>query len=146
MMRDSAKGRLRSVTTALLLALTIGAVLAAGLVYDDDAEAARRPLLKTLWAVVNENGTLDRAKGVTDSARIGTGAYRITFNRNVSGCAYAATVDLSGAGEGHPGEVYVDQSLDDPTNPPTPRQVDVLTFNSSGTGNSDNQFDLIVHC
>ncbi len=132
--------------TALLVALVTAGVLAAGLVYGDDAGAAKRPLLKTLWAVVNEDGTLDRSKGVTAGSRLGTGAYRITFNRNVSGCAYAATVDVSGIGEGHAGEVYVSRNDDSQTNPTTPRQVDVTTTNSGGTSNSDNQFDLIVHC
>jgi hypothetical protein len=131
---------------ALLIVLVTAGVLAAGLVYDEDAHAATRPLLKTLWVVVNEDGTLDRAKGVRDTDRLAAGTYRITFNRNVSGCAYSATIDLSGVGEGHAGEVYVDQTLDDPSDPPSPRQVDVITFNSSGTSSSDNQFDLIVHC
>lgn len=146
-MKEIAKGLLRAGrTTAVLIALMAAMVLAAGLVYDDDADAARRPLLKTLWAVVNEDGTLDRGKGVTDSSRVAEGAYRITFNRNVSGCAYSATIDLSGLGEGHQGEVYVYQTLEDPSDPPTPRQVDVFTFNSAGTTSDDNQFDLIVHC
>lgn len=83
---------------------------------------------------------------MTASTRLGTGAYRITFNRNVSGCAYSATVDLSGIGEGRAGEVYVSRNDDSQTNPTTSRQVDVTTSNSGGSSNSDNQFDLIVHC
>jgi hypothetical protein len=84
---------------------------------------------------------------VTDSSRLIKGGYRITFNRDVSGCAYSATVHLSGlGGEGHPGEIYVARDDDSPTDPTTPRQVDVITNNSSGTDSEDNQFDLIVHC
>jgi hypothetical protein len=88
----------------------------------------------------------DPARAGSGGGRVAAGTYRITFNRNVSGCAYSATIDLSGVGEGHAGEVYVDQTLYDPSDPPSPRQVDVITFNSSGTSSSDNQFDLIVHC
>jgi hypothetical protein len=51
-----------------------------------------------LWAVVNSNGTLVRGVSVTQTSRIDTGDYRVTFNRDVSGCAYAAT--LAGALEG----------------------------------------------
>ena len=135
-------------TILLLVAATV--ILGVGSVVlsvtNDDAEAAKRPLLKTLWAVVNEDGTLDRSKGVTNSSRLAEGGYRITFNRDVSGCAYSATVDLSGLGEGRTGEIYVSRDDDSPTDPTTPRQVDVVTYNSSGTGSGDNQFDLIVHC
>lgn len=129
---------------AAMVVLGVGSAVLA--LTNDDADAARRPLLKTLWAVVNEDGTLDRSKGVTDSIRLAEGAYRITFNRDVSGCAYSATVDLSGLGEGHAGEVYVGRNDDSPTDPTTPRQVDVATYNSSGTGSVDNQFDLTVDC
>lgn len=89
---------------------------------------------------------LDRARGVTLSHRLDEGAYRITFNRDVSECAYSATIDLSGLGEGHTGEVYASRDDDSPTDPTTPRRVDVATYLSGGTSNSDKQFDLIVHC
>jgi hypothetical protein len=89
---------------------------------------------------------LDRAKGVTVSHRLDEGAYRITFNRDVSECACSATIDLSVPGEGHTGEVYVSRDDDSPTVPTAPRQVDVATYLSGGTSNSDNRFDLIVHC
>jgi hypothetical protein len=47
-----------------------------------------------LWAVINSNGTLNRGSGVVSSANLGgaTGAYEVIFNRNVSACAYVATV------------------------------------------------------
>ncbi len=142
---ETSRLRMLLVTAGMaMVLLTIAGVLVSSVT--DDADATRRPLLKTLWAVVNEDGTLERAKGVTDSDRLGNGAYRITFNRDVSGCAYSATIDLSGLDEGHPGEVYVVRQVDSPTNPPTPRQVDVVTGTSGGTPNVDNQFQLIVHC
>ena len=92
-----------------------------------------------LWAVVNSNGTLDRGVGVTQTSRIDTGDYRVTFNRNVSGCAYAAT--LAGALQG---EISTFVRDIDP-NATTPQQVAVATRNSSGTL-ADIPFHLIVTC
>ena len=44
-----------------------------------------------LWAVVNQNGTLARGSRVTAVTWLGTGRYEVTFDRNVTGCAYIAT-------------------------------------------------------
>jgi len=45
-----------------------------------------------LWAVVNGNGTLSRGSThVVSTAKPGTGKYTITFDTDVSGCAYLAT-------------------------------------------------------
>jgi hypothetical protein len=101
-----------------------------------DADAARRRRLpKTLWAVVNADGTLVRGKGVTDSIRATTGFYHITFVRNVSGCAYSASTN-----GGSPGDVA-------PTNisQPAPQVVLVFTYNSAGTP-ADLAFQLVVNC
>jgi len=43
---------------------------------------------RELWAVVGSNGTLVRSNGVTSSSRISTGNYLVTFDRDVSNCAY----------------------------------------------------------
>ena len=53
--------------------------------------AASRELLKTLWAVVGSSGDLRRGKGVRAVQRFGTGEFKVTFNRDVSSCAYVAT-------------------------------------------------------
>jgi hypothetical protein len=48
-----------------------------------------------LWAVVNPDGTLARGSGATASGRaagFAAGVYAVTFNRNVTGCAYVATI------------------------------------------------------
>ena len=50
-----------------------------------------------LWAVVRQDATLARGKHATSSARLSfggpptTGAYVVTFDRNVSQCAYSVT-------------------------------------------------------
>jgi hypothetical protein len=44
-----------------------------------------------LWANVNASGTLARGSRVTGVTHLGPGQYEVTFNRNVSQCAYVAT-------------------------------------------------------
>lgn len=100
-----------------------------------DAEAARRRrLLKTLWAVVDETGGLVRGKGVTGTGESANSVYHITFNRDVSGCAYSATLD-----EGFWGEISAYSS------PNTPREVNVVTRHSDSS-RADRPFYLVVHC
>lgn len=139
-MRDHA-GRLARAggAAALLVALVTAGVLAAGFLYGEDAGAAKRKPLSTLWAVVKDDGTLVRGKGATGSSVLSTGDYRVNFNRDVSGCAYAATLD--GA---RPGEISVFKK-EVGGNETTPRQVAVATRNSAGTV-VNAPFHLIVRC
>jgi hypothetical protein len=44
-----------------------------------------------LFAALDLNGTLLRGNRVTGAIKLGTGQYEVTFNRDVSGCAYVAT-------------------------------------------------------
>jgi hypothetical protein len=87
-------GRLKMV---LLAAGIAGLLLAAGSVMlgalTEDADAARSTQLKTLWAVVNPDGTLVRGKGVTSISKPATGEYEVKFRQDVSRCAYSATFD-----------------------------------------------------
>ena len=47
----------------------------------------------TLWAIVDENGAVARrSSGVTSTARTAPGYYPVVFDRDVSGCAYSATI------------------------------------------------------
>ncbi len=53
----------------------------------DDADAARRTQLKTLWAVVDADGNLVRGKGVTLARKNNTsvpGTYQVFFDRDVT--------------------------------------------------------------
>ena len=60
--------------------------------------------LEPRWAVVNADGTLARGRNVVSSTQVaGAGIYDVTFDRDVSDCAYVATVGraddtVSGAG------------------------------------------------
>jgi hypothetical protein len=64
-----------AVETSRLKMLLVGEGMAALLVaasvvlgsVTDEADAARRTQLKTLWAVVNSDGTIDRGKGVAST-------------------------------------------------------------------------------
>jgi hypothetical protein len=51
------------------------------------------------WAIVMANGTLVRGLNTTSAANLGSpGNYEVVFNRNVSQCAYQATVTQSTVG------------------------------------------------
>lgn len=62
-----------------------------------------------LVAVVNANGTLARGNGVVSTATaVGVGEYVVTFERNVSGCAFTANRgQTANSGEAPPGDVTV---------------------------------------
>ena len=47
--------------------------------------------VRQVWAVVRMDGSLAHGSRVTSTTHLGTGRYEVTFNRNVSGCAYVAT-------------------------------------------------------
>jgi hypothetical protein len=57
-----------------------------------------RAILDQRFAVVNSNGTLARGNGVASSTRLITGAYQVIFTRNVTACAYTATVGQPNTG------------------------------------------------
>jgi hypothetical protein len=46
----------------------------------------------SLWAVVASDGTLSRSAGVTSVSHVGTGSYRVRFNRNIDQCNWEATI------------------------------------------------------
>lgn len=50
-----------------------------------------------LWAIVNQAGNLVTGSGAVTAAKLGTGDYRITFNRTVTACATEGTAtDITG--------------------------------------------------
>jgi len=66
--------RLKTLLMAVGMALLVVASVVLGSM-TNEADAARRAQLKTLWAVVNADGTIDRRKGVasTSSSKVATG-------------------------------------------------------------------------
>jgi hypothetical protein len=95
---------------------------------------------KTLWAVINANGTTARASGVKSSQKEAnsTGEYDVIFKRNVSGCAYVASF----ADPRQTGEVSASSLTS------TPNGVYVQTVTNTGTNEvpSDRPFHLAVFC
>jgi hypothetical protein len=91
-----------------------------------------------LWAVTRSNGTLERQSGATDVDRTGEGRYEVTFNRDVSDCAYLATIGQPTTGTPPAGEIGVSRSND-------VNAVLVRTRGSDGTF-TDRGFHLAVHC
>jgi hypothetical protein len=124
----------------LLITASAAAVLLATVVvvldsFADDADAQGTTRLKTLWAVVNPDGTLAREKGATSSRKASTGEYEIRFVQDVRSCAYSATFDHSS------GFVFIalrDDSIGQ-------RVVGVTTSDRGGTVR-DSPFHLVVHC
>ena len=103
----------------------------------EDADAARRPQLNTLWAVVDSDGTLARGKGVTESDNVSTGDYTTAFKQDVSSCASSATL-LNNSGF-----VFLDTIR--ATDPLTRREVGVSTLDRNGFV-PDTSFHVIVTC
>jgi hypothetical protein len=94
---------------------------------------------KAAWAHVNADGTLARSSGGVTAASLGVdGQYSVNFGRDVSQCAYVATIDFGDAA--NEGEVSV-----------SPRDgnvkaVFVQTFLFSPAMDADLPFYLAVFC
>lgn len=97
-----------------------------------------------LWAVVDDDATLVRGSGVVHTARTafsspGEGSYQVTFDQDVSECAYQATI-----GSPTPGGVMVAPLLHVIVGP-IPEGVAVSTSTPTGTS-ADRAFHLAVFC
>ena len=110
----------------------LGGVLSLFALPSREADAARRRQLKTLWAVIDMEGNLVRAKGATRAVRNSAGTYEVSFNRDVGNCAYGVTPS-----EGHPYLPIVDEGSNS-------RSVTVYTTGNSGL--TDSPFHLQVTC
>ena len=136
--------RLKVVSVAAFIAVAL--LAATGVVLGsmtDDADAARRPPLKLLWANVGSDGFLNAGKGATAATKSGTGSYEVTFVRNVIGCAHTATLQQS------PGEVSVgtssyftptagNQDLEN-------NEVVVFTYDSAGAY-ANKATNVVINC
>lgn len=104
-----------------------------------DADAATRKLT-TLWAVVDADGNLVRGKGAVKSEKLATGFYRVTFNQNVRGGAYIASVGWIFSGE-------IGASGPDPGVPIELQRTQVwVQTRASGAMAADIPFHLLVKC
>jgi hypothetical protein len=94
----------------------------------------------SLFAVVAANGTVSASSGVvgTVTHTASTGLYAVTFNRDVSQCAFLATVGArNGAVAGDP-EISANNQTG------SPEQVVVATY--IGPTATDRSFNLAVLC
>lgn len=100
-----------------------------------------------LWAVVDGDGTLERSsEGVTSAELLDgvvpSGDYAVVFDRDVSECAFQATVGRPGVNSNpNPGYAQVASWADDPTN-----GVIVFTKDAAGAGTESRGFHLLVTC
>jgi len=91
-------------------------------------------------AVVAPTGTLVRGRGTSTALRTAEGRYAVTFNRDVRGCVYVATIgDESTAATGS-GTVSV------ASNAVNPNSVNVRTARADNDVQRDRSFHLIVSC
>jgi hypothetical protein len=95
------------------------------------------------WAVVNSSGHVVRHSGTSavTAAKQGTGVYEVTFAKDVSGCAYVATIGDTGQVAPSPGQITVSGDVDGSN----PNDVQVQTFDKTGTA-ADSAFHLYVSC
>jgi hypothetical protein len=121
-----------------------GAQGSSGATGSQGSTGATGPPPTTLWAVVEENGTLARhGGGVVESKEPAAGEYEVVFDRHVSECAYTATLGSPGFGEAPSGEIGVASRkvliID------KPEAVYVHTYDSTGT-TAARPFHLVVSC
>ena len=99
----------------------------------EEADAAKKRQLKTLWAVIQDDGLTTSYKGLTGNQHLGTGEYQIDFNRNISKCAYTAT-----ASSGSSDDISTYNS--------GPQSVKVIALTNDGSAYDDAPFHLVVNC
>jgi hypothetical protein len=95
------------------------------------------------WAVVDSSAGVVRHSGPTNitAAKTGTGIYEVTFGKkNVSGCAYTATIGDTGSVPPTPGFITVSSGLNK-----VPTDVHVQTYDKAGVL-ADSPFHLYVSC
>jgi hypothetical protein len=91
-----------------------------------------------LTATLASTGSTTRQQNVTSSAKLGTGAYEVIFNQNVSQCTYLATPGSAGGGTPH-GHVSIEPRSTNANG------VFVATANPAGT-EADLPFHIAVIC
>jgi hypothetical protein len=95
--------------------------------------------VKVLDAVVNSDGSLARGAHATGSIGFGSGNFEVDFDRDVTQCAYIATIGQAASGTAPPGFIT------DAARAGNPDGVFVKTRDSSGA-NVAIQFHLVVAC
>ena len=92
----------------------------------DKVDGIEADQLRAVWAVVASGATLGRNNGATGVTGDGNGEYQVTFAKDVSQCAYQATIGHDDASDPPAGEIGVAQGS-------TVNNVKVVTRDSDGT-------------
>jgi hypothetical protein len=106
----------------------------------DTATTASATTPARVFAAINADGTKLRGKAVASTAHLSTGTYDIRFNRNISTCAWTATVGIGSFG-GSTGPAIVTATGRAGTN----NGLFVNTYNTAGTL-TDEAFLVVVVC
>jgi hypothetical protein len=97
------------------------------------------------WAVVESSGTLNRSHssaGAVTSSHTAAGQYEVSFSKDVSGCAFEATIGDAAAAVPAQGQI----SVSGDTDTDSPNDVYVQTFDATGAIATDSPFHLYVSC
>jgi len=129
-----------------------GAKVASGTIAQSNLATAVQAKLDTPLFAVVDGGTptasaqLVRGNGATGVARQGLGSVSVSFNQNVTGCAYSATVGDTGSAQAvQPLLTSVSGQAGNP-NGVLVRTSEVDTGTPSGTDPVDTDFHLVVTC
>jgi hypothetical protein len=92
-----------------------------------------------LWAQINADGTTDNWKGMTGNIAVGVGRYNISFDRDITECAYSATIADNGPLTPVPGFIVALPAVDNN------KMLIVRTWNAVGE-DANRPFHLVVFC
>jgi hypothetical protein len=128
-----------------------GESMAGGLPALEDRVDAQDALIATLqgqnnWAVISGAGTVVRFSSVPGPVTVehtaSTGIYEVNFGKDVSACAYEATIGDTAAAVPVQGQISVSGDV----NADSPDDVYVQTFDKTGATPTDSPFHLTVTC
>src|SRR5258708_9844423 len=98
------------------------------------------------WAVVSGAGVVVRSSSVPGPVTVehtaSTGIYEVNFNKDVSGCAYEATIGDTASAVPVQGQISVSGDV----NADSVDDVYVQTFDKTGVTPTDSPFHLTVTC
>ena len=144
----------RSAVGVAAILIVVGVAIGAGGAFgsgdgkqDESQPRAARPAEKALgvekknqWAVINPDGTVARASGdFVSSGAFPPGEYEVIFKKDVSNCAYVASIGSTTGGV--PGAAFVSTARRDTD----VRGVFLSTYNTAVAA-TDEPFHLSVLC
>jgi hypothetical protein len=92
-----------------------------------------------LFALVANDGQLVRGRGVATTAKVSSGSYTVSFDRDVSGCVYIVTV--GGRGGVPPEPRFITTDLGG-----SMKTVIIEAWAADARTRADTSFHLVVQC